>query len=342
MTPSLQLHVEFLERVKDSLIKREKSESFSKLSGDEWEEIVFQECLKLSAEEKLNWTIENTKSAEFPDIVFNKVFGVEVKATKDDHWTTLGNSINESRRISTVEDVYFFFGKLGGEFEISVKPYEKCIKNIATTHYPRYIVDMKLADGLSIFEKLGITYNDYRSLSGEERIKLIKDFLRQSFAEGEALWWIDETTAPVIKNFNRLDSKTKKEFTVLAMARCPEIFKGSRERGKYDRVAQILLTDFQAVSGNLRDHFSASGRMEITLSGDRKLTVPQMIFQLHSNAKAIQKVLLSMDKEDLIQDWKTTEAPNDRVVAFGQLLNSIGEFKEHGIGAGDVFFDGIS
>jgi hypothetical protein len=67
-----------------------------------------------------------------------------------------------------------------------------------------------------------------------------------------------------------------------------------------------------------------------------------MIFQLHSNAKAIQKVLLSMDNEDLIQDWKTTEAPNDRVVAFGQLLNAIGEFKEQGIGAGDVFFDGIS
>jgi hypothetical protein len=342
MNPPIQAHVEFLERVKESLLKRSKAESFAKLSGEEWEEIVFQECLKLSAVEQLDWTIENTKSAEFPDIVLNKVFGVEVKATKDDHWTTLGNSINESRRISTVEVVYFFFGKLGGEFEISVKPYEKCIKNIATTHYPRYIVDMNLADGLSIFEKLGITYNDYRSLSGEERIKLIKDFLRQSFAEGEALWWIDETTAPVIKNFNRLDAKTKKEFTVLAMARCPEIFKGNRERGKYDRVAQILLTEFQAVSGNLRDHFSASGRREITLKGDRKITVPQMIFHLHSNAKAIQKVLLAIDKEDLIQDWKTTEAPNDRVLAYGQLLNAIGEFKENGVGAGDVFFDGIS
>ena len=146
MTPPIQTHVEFLERVKQSLISRSKTESFSKLSGEEWEEIVFQECLKLSAEEQLDWTIENTKSAEFPDIVLNKVFGVEVKATKDDHWTTLGNSINESRRISTVEVVYFFFGKLGGEFEISVKPYEKCIKNIATTHYPRYIVDMNLAD----------------------------------------------------------------------------------------------------------------------------------------------------------------------------------------------------
>ena len=342
MTPPIQSHVEFLERVKGSLLKRGKSESFSKLSGDEWEEIVFQECLKLSAEEKLDWTIENTKAAEFPDIVFNKVFGIEVKATTSDHWTTLGNSINESRRIATVEDVYFFFGKLGGEFEISVKPYEKCIKNIATTHYPRYIVDMNLADGLSIFEKLGITYNDYRSLSGEERIKLIKDFLRQSFAEGEALWWIDETTAPVIKNFNRLDPKTKKEFTVLAMARCPEIFKGNRERGKYDRVAQILLTEFQAVSGNLRDHFSASGRREIALKGGRKITVPQMIFHLHSNAKAIQQVLLAIDKEDLLQDWKTIEAPSDKVMAYGKLLNAIGEFKEQELSAGDIFFDGIA
>jgi citrate lyase beta subunit len=126
------------------------------------------------------------------------------------------------------------------------------------------------------------------------------------------------------------------------MARCPEIFKGNRERGKYDRVAQILLTEFQAVSGNLRDHFSASGRREIALKGDRKITVPQMIFHLHSNAKAIQKVLLAIDKEDLHQDWKTTEAPSDKVVAYGQLLNAISDFKEQGLSAGDVFFDGIT
>ena len=243
MTPSLQKHVDFLEKVKQSLIKRGESESFSRLSGEEWEEVVFQECLKLDSQDDLGWEITNTKTAEFPDIVLNKTFGIEVKATKDDKWTTLGNSINESKRISTVESVYFFYGKLGGKFEISHKPYEKCLKNIATTHYPRYMVDMNLSDGVSIFDKLGITYDEYRHLSGDQRINLIKNYLRQNFADGEALWWIDDTTAPVIKNFNRLDPRIKREFTILAMARCPRIFKGKGERGKYDRVAQILLTD---------------------------------------------------------------------------------------------------
>jgi hypothetical protein len=341
MTPSLEQHVDFLEKVKESLIKRSESESFSKLSGEEWEELVFQECLKLDKQDDLGWEITNTKTAEFPDIVFNKVFGVEVKATKDDHWTTLGNSINESKRISTVESVYFFFGKLGGKFEISYKPYEKCLKNIATTHYPRYIVDMNLMDGLSIFDKLGITYNDYRQLSGEQRIKMIKEYLRQTFAEGEALWWIDETTAPIIKNFNRLDKKTKREFTILAMARCPEIFKGKGERGKYDRVAQILLTDYQAVSGNLRDHFSASGKEQITLQDGRKITVPQMISQLHANAKEIKREILAMANEELMRDWDVKESPEDRVISYGQLLNVIGDFKEDGLSTGDFFFDGL-
>ena len=341
MIPSLEQHVDFLEKVKQSLIVRSKSESFSKLSGEEWEKIVFQECLKLDKQAEQGWEITNTKTAEFPDIVFNKVFGIEVKATKDDHWTTLGNSINESKRISTVESVYFFFGKLGGKFEISYKPYEKCLKNIATTHYPRYIVDMNLMDGLSIFDKLGITYNDYRQLSGEQRIKLIKDYLRQTFADGEALWWIDETTAPVIRNFNKLDLRTKREFTILAMARCPEMFKGKGERGKYDRVAQILLTDYQAVSGNLRDHFSASGKVQITLVDGRTFLVPQMISQLHSNAKEIKKQILAMANEDLLRDWDTKDSPEDRVDFYGSLLNQIGDFREQGLGTGDFFFDGL-
>jgi hypothetical protein len=241
-----------------------------------------------------------------------------------------------------VESVYFFFGKLGGKFEISYKPYEKCLKNIATTHYPRYIVDMNLMDGLSIFDKLGITYNDYRQLSGEQRIKMIKEYLRQTFAEGEALWWIDETTAPIIKNFNRLDKKTKREFTILAMARGPEIFKGKGERGKYDRVAQILLTDYQAVSGNLRDHFSASGKEQITLQDGRKIIVPQMISQLHSNAKEVKREILAMANEDLLRNWDVKESPEDRVISYGQLLNVIGDFKENGLAAGDLFFDGLN
>lgn len=341
MTPSHDQHVDFLEKVKESLIARSSTENFSKLSGEEWEELVFQECLKIDSDLKLGWEIINTKTAEFPDIVLNKVFGIEVKATSADHWTTLGNSINESRRVPTVESVYFFFGKLGGKFEISYKPYEKCLKNIATTHYPRYIVDMNLADGLSIFEKLGITYNDYRKLTGEERIKLIKDYLRQTFADGEALWWIDETTAPIIRNFNKLDQRTKRDFTILAMARCPEIFKGKRERGKYDRVAQILLTEFQAVSGNLRDHFSASGQVQVTLKNGKQFTVPQMVYQLHINARDVKKHILELQDEEILRDWGLDDLPEDRISLYAEILNKSGEFEVDGIGTGDFFLDAL-
>ena len=341
MEISLDHHVEFLETVKQSLIDQSKTGEFSTLSGEEWEEAVFQECLKINSQLGLGWKVYKTKATEFPDIVLNQIFGVEVKATKDDHWTTLGNSINESRRISTVENVYFFFGKLGGNFEISTKPYEKCLKNIATTHYPRYIVDMKLADGLSIFEGLGISYDEYRQLSAEIRIRMIKDYLRQRLDDGESLWWIDETTSPVIRNFNKLNPEAKKEFTIHAMARCPEVFKGKSERGKYDRVAQILLTEYQAVSGNLRDHFSASGKKEITLVDGRKLDVPQMIFQLHQNARQIRQQLIALSQEDLLHDWKVKEAPDDRVASYGQLLNVLGDFRPEGLGTGDLFFDGL-
>lgn len=342
MSFSLEQHLDFLEKVKESLVHRSLSENFSSMSGDEWESLVFEQCLRVNAELGLGWEILNTKAAEFPDIVINRSFGLEVKATKDDHWITLGNSINESRRISHVDTVYFFFGKLGGKFEIAWKPYDKCLKNIATTHYPRYIVDMQLAEGLSIFDRLGITYDDYRKLSGIDRVKLIKEFLRKSLAEGEALWWIDDTTPPVIRNFNKFDTKTKQEFTVMAMAKCPEIFKGARERGKYDRVAQMLLAEYQAVSANLRDHFSASGTMILTLKDGSKHTVPQMIYQLHSNAEALKSLINSQTDDDLRDCWGLQSLPSsDKHLAYAELLNLIGEFRSGGAGTGDFFLDGL-
>lgn len=329
----------FLDCVKEALTSAGSDGIFANLNGDDWEERVFEECVNQARLKWPNWELYRTKAAEFPDIVVNHSFGIEVKSTKSDHWVTLGNSINESRRIPTVTKVQVLFGKLGGQFEVECKPYEQCLKSIATTHYPRYVVDMKLAKGTSIFERLGLSYEDYRTLSGEERIRIIKDFLRSSLENGEALWWIDEDTVPVIRNFNRLDLGTKRKFTNLAMARCPEIFKGARERGKYDRVAQILLTEFQAVSGNLRDHFSASGQQALLLRDGRKVTVPQMIAQLHQNAREIAAVLDQVPGEDLYRDWEV-QARGTRFEDYVQLLNVVGHFAHEELRTGDIFLDG--
>ena len=44
-------------------------------------------------------TIEKVSGQRFPDIVAARYYGVEVKSTKDNHWTSTGSSILETTRV---------------------------------------------------------------------------------------------------------------------------------------------------------------------------------------------------------------------------------------------------
>ena len=93
----------------------------------------------------------------FPDIIAEKYYGVEVKSTKENHWTSTGSSIVESTRDKNVENIYMLFGKLGGKTaEFKCRPYEDCLSDIAVTHSPRYLINMELTKEQTIFSKMGI------------------------------------------------------------------------------------------------------------------------------------------------------------------------------------------
>lgn len=81
----------------------------------------------------------------FPDIILHECnYGVEIKSTQKDAWTSTGSSIVESSRSEKANRIYLLFGKLGGEPEFRCKPYQQCLSNIAVTHAPRYLIDMNL------------------------------------------------------------------------------------------------------------------------------------------------------------------------------------------------------
>ena len=110
-------------------------------------------------------TIEKISGQKFPDIVAAKFYGVEVKSTKENHWTSTGSSILETTRVADVERIYMTFGKLGGNsVEFISKPYEECLYGIAVTHMPRYLINMKLNKGETIFDKIGIPYDELRQM----------------------------------------------------------------------------------------------------------------------------------------------------------------------------------
>lgn len=59
--------------------------------------------------------IELISGHVFPDILLhNTRYGVEIKSTQKDAWTSTGSSIIESTRDKDTERIYMLFAKLGG------------------------------------------------------------------------------------------------------------------------------------------------------------------------------------------------------------------------------------
>lgn len=135
-----------------------------------------------------NKKIQLIRGHRFPDIVAEHIvekrfFGVEVKITKDNKWTSTGNSVLESTRVEKVERIYLYFGKLAAPPQFKFRKYEECLYEIAVTHSPRYLIDMNLKEGKTIFDKMGIAYDDLRK--SPNPISFIVNHYRKSAQPGE-------------------------------------------------------------------------------------------------------------------------------------------------------------
>ena len=228
---------------------------------------------------------------KFPDIVVANYFGVEVKSTKDNNWTSVGSSILESSRVSGVELIYLTFGKLGGTVSFISRPYEQCLSGIAVTHMPRYLINMQLPIGNTIFDEMGLSYEQLRHL--DNPIAPVSNFYRSRLAPGESLWWAgsnaDETVLDKIRLWRNVPLELKKLFKSYALVNFPQIVGGN-----YDEYG-LFLASQGVVDSHLRDQFSSGGQMAITLSDGSLIKLPAVfrrIFEL------IDTIVLTLAQED--------------------------------------------
>lgn len=238
---------------------------------------ALDECAKGTPFEN---TIEKVSGQKFPDIVAANYFGIEVKSTKDDHWTSTGSSILETTRVNGVERIYMTFGKLGGNpILFKSKPYEECLYGIAVTHMPRYLIDMRLNKGETIFDKIDITYDELRNL--ENPIAPVSKYYRSQLKPGESLWWagdsVDESVSATIRLWKNVPTEEKRRFTAYACANYPEIFSGD-----YDRYS-LWLTSQGVVDPHIRDQFSAGGQEEMTMPDGSKVKFPGVFRRVKNN-----------------------------------------------------------
>lgn len=238
---------------------------------------ALEECAKGTPFEN---TIEKVSGQKFPDIVAAKFYGVEVKSTKENHWTSTGSSILETTRLSDIERIYMTFGKLGGNpIEFLSKPYEECLYGIAVTHMPRYLINMRLHEGETIFDKIGIPYDELRKM--DNPIVPVSKYYRSRLKPGESLWWAgdsaDETVSATIKLWKNVCPEEKRRHTVYGCVNFPEVFGGD-----YDRYA-LWLTSQGVVDPHIRDQFSAGGQEAMVMPDGSQLRFPGVFRRVKNN-----------------------------------------------------------
>ncbi len=290
------------------------------INGIGFESVVYNEMLHASKHTDFHGHIEQTGLLSFPDIVARKLYGVEVKMTIGDKWVSTGNSVLETTRIDSVETIYMFFGKFGKSFEARYRKYQDCLSDVGVTHSPRYKIDMNLADGNSIFHKIGVPYDEFRKEAAP--IQRLKNYYRERLKKGEELWWIDptaeETTvSPIIKPFRLLSEELKNEYISKCMILFPEIF--GKSRTKFERAAGYLIANYNAVSSNLRDNFTSGGKMQINIDGKPQL-VERILYNLFLRSTDIADTINTIPHSELAYYWDT-EINNEPIIIWQELLS---------------------
>lgn len=314
-----QEFVNFLEKSrKATLIFLRQSKN---VSASYFEMVVFERMCEVAKGTEYEGKIKQSGPQAFPDITAGGYYGVEVKMTQSDHWSSTGNSLLESSRIPGVERIYIMFGKFGGKIDIRCRLYQECLSDVSVTHFPRYRINMNLPIGESIFDKLGLDYDSFRK--DPYSIQKIKDYYRKQLRDGEELWWMDssgdgKTVSPIIKSYRNLREDEKEKFILESMIFFPEIF--GKTIAKFERVAAYLIAEYNAVSASLRDLFTAGGRIKLVVH-QKFFLVPRLIFRLYQKAVKINKMIEIMDREKLKFYWREEKIDPYPIVQWKKKLD---------------------
>lgn len=315
----------------------------SEFGGVEFEELVFEKLLEVSTNTIFENKIEHTGAQSFPDIVvpINKL-GIEVKVTKADKWESTGNSIVETTRREDIERIYLLFGKMGGEPDIKFGLYQNYLKEIVVTHSPRYKIDMRISPEESIFSKMKLAYDEFRK---NNPIQLAQDYYRSQLQEGEDLWWVEDhsneevATSLIIKNYTSLPTEDKQRFLIESCILFPEIF--SNSSAKFANVASYLVNKYGAVSSNLRDIFTAGGRVTVNVNS-QPLEISQLESKLYENAKGIKNYLTTIELDVLNHYWDDSIQEADRTSLQEKWLEKLVNLSKDGLSLKEVYLSGLN
>ena len=260
----------------------------------------------------------NPHPQAFPDIAMGE-YGVEVKFTLNDTWRSIANSVLETQRIDTVKHIYVVFGKMGGVPEVRWGEYEQSVIHVRTSHVPRFEIELpseKAEVKKSLFEQMGICYDDFRQLDMQGKMKHIRAYARKIHPDGR-LWWVedkedsDEHTIPIQAClYTNLTTEEKTCLRAEAALLCPSIVKSGRSRNKYDDMVLYLLTYHGVLCHQARDLFSAGSVANPNNDDAGGIYIERALKLIEEDMKA---VALSMDDALFVEYWGESVPPEKRI-----------------------------
>lgn len=267
-------------------------------------------------------TVKLVSGASFPDIVAKRMFGVEVKSTEKNHWQSIGSSILESTRDQNVERIYMTFGKLGKPIQFLSKPYEDCLSEIVVTHYPRYRIDMQLQEKNqpTIFEKMNIDYDELRTM--DNPVPVVSRYYKSQLKQGESLWWaadeVESSTPMTARLWTALSHEEKEHLTVAGYALFPEVLSAGNNK-KYNRYALWLATKKGVINTNIRDSFSAGGKVDMPTKGGILVKMPAAFGRIKRYKELIEEIITEANADVLAEYWNA-DIQEDRLTQWCEMV----------------------
>lgn len=284
------------------------SKLISTLKGNKLEPYIGDVMSELAVGTVFENSIEVIGGQKFPDIVARKFYGIEVKTTTQNHWKTTGNSVLESTRVNDVEKIFMLFAKLSNPIEFRCRPYEECLSEVVVTHSPRYLIDMNLPIGNTIFDKMNTSYDTLRKK--DNPLGYVVEHYKSKLKAGEQLWWIDNNNMSnlSIKMWKNIDKEKKAEIIIKIMVYFTEIF-GNNNKRKFERIPAWLVAREGIVTSNVRDLFSSGGKGKIVVGTKKYENIPRIFLNLFDNLGFVVETLTQTSSIELSEYWgiKTTE-----------------------------------
>ncbi|MBR1913583.1 MAG: hypothetical protein IJ827_02005, partial [Lachnospiraceae bacterium] len=304
-----------LDRCCEILTDEARTKSFK--TSKQFEDRVREVLSDLTAGDKSIEIDFNSPAQAFPDIAMGE-YGVEVKYTTADSWRSIANSVLETQRVEGVKYIYVVFGKMGGTPEVKWGEYEKSVVHVRTSHVPRFEVEIAADPNNvreSLFEQMGICYEEFRKLDMSEKMKYIRSYARKIHPDGR-LWWIedkdtDEHTIPIqARLYTHLTPEEKTRLRVEAALVCPKIAKSGRDKNKYDDVVLYLLTYHGVLCHQARDLFSAGSVANPQNDDEGGIYIERALKLIEDE---MRKAALEMDDKIFVEYWGESVPPEKRI-----------------------------